>query len=69
MKNNLKESINETVTSSQNTKLVNRKDDKTFINEKMVIKRDPNNSIFKSSPNQAFLSQAKEKYIHNFLPF
>ena len=45
MKNNLKESINETVTSSQNTKLVNRKDDKTFINEKMVKKPDPNNSI------------------------
>ena len=61
MKNNLKEGINETVTSSQNTKLVNRKDDKTFINEKMVIKPDPNKSIFKSSPNPAFFSQANKK--------
>ena len=61
MKNNLKESNSETVTSSQNTKLVNRKDDKTFINEKMVIKPDPNKSIFKSSPNPAFFSQANKK--------
>ena len=59
--NNLKESNSETVTSSQNTKLVNRKDDKTFINEKMVIKPDPNKSIFKSSPNPAFFSQANKK--------
>ena len=61
MKNNIKENNSETVSSSQNTKLVNRKDDKTFINEKMVIKPDPNKSIFKSSPNPAFFSQANKK--------
>ena len=61
MKNNIKESNSETVSSTQNTKLVNRKDDKTFINEKMVIKPDPNKSIFKSSPNPAFFSQANKK--------
>ena len=43
------------------TKFVNRKDDKTFINEKMVIKPDPNKSIFKSNPNPAFFNQANTK--------
>ena len=42
-------------------KFVNRKDDKTFINEKMVIKPDPNKSIFKSNPNPAFFNQANTK--------
>ena len=42
-------------------KFVNRKDDKTFINEKMVIKPDPNKSIFKSNPNPAFFNQANAK--------
>ena len=42
-------------------KFVNRKDDKTFINEKMVIKPDPNKSIFKSNPNPAFFNQANSK--------
>ena len=40
---------------------MNRKEDKTFINEKMVIKPDPNKSIFKSSPNPAFFNQANKK--------
>ena len=48
------------VSISQN-KFVNRKEDKTFINEKMVIKPDPNKSIFKTNPNPAFFNQAKNK--------
>ena len=62
-KNNMKEN-SEPITSNQgnqSNKLVNRKDDKTFINEKMVIKPDPNKSIFKSIPNPAFFSQANKK--------
>ena len=74
IKNSIKENNNELIQSAPiqsnqntntntntNTKLVNRKDDKTFINEKMVIKPDPNKSIFKSSPNPAFFSQANKK--------
>ena len=62
-KNNIKEN-NENTQNTQTTnqnKFVNRKDDKTFINEKMVIKPDPNKSIFKSSPNPAFFNQANKK--------
>ena len=62
-KNNIKEN-NENTQNNQITnqnKFVNRKDDKTFINEKMVIKPDPNKSIFKSSPNPAFFNQANKK--------
>ena len=62
-KNNIKENNENTQnnqTMNQN-KFVNRKDDKTFINEKMVIKPDPNKSIFKSSPNPAFFNQANKK--------
>ena len=40
-------------------KFVNRKDDHTFINEKMKIRPDPNKSIFKTNPNSAFFNQAK----------
>ena len=40
---------------------VNRKDDKTFVNEKMVIKHDPNHSIFKMKPNKAFFNNAKKQ--------
>ena len=40
-------------------KFVNRKDDHTFVNEKMKIRPDPNKSIFKTSPNSAFFNQAK----------
>ena len=62
-KNNIKEN-NENTQNNQTTnqnKFVNRKEDKTFINEKMVIKPDPNKSIFKSSPNPAFFNQANKK--------
>jgi hypothetical protein len=62
-KNNIKEN-NENTQNNQTTnqnKFVNRKDDKTFINEKIVIKPDPNKSIFKSSPNPAFFNQANKK--------
>ena len=53
------EKNNDNNTSNQ-VKFVNRKDDNTFINEKMVIKPDPNKSIFKSLPNSAFFNQAKK---------
>ena len=43
------------------TKFVNRKDDNTFINEKMKIRPDPNKSIFRTNPNTAFFNQAKNK--------
>ena len=52
---------NNDITAISQTKFVNRKDDKTFINEKMVIKPDPNKSIFKSNPNPAFFNQANKK--------
>ena len=32
-----------------------------FVNEKMVIKPDPNKSIFKAVPNSAFFNQGKQK--------
>ena len=50
--NNLNNNIN-------HNKFVNRKDDHTFVNEKMKIRPDPNKSIFKTSPNSAFFNQAK----------
>ena len=64
--NNLNENRNSTkknddICALSQTKFVNRKDDKTFINEKMVIKPDPNKSIFKSVPNPAFFNQANKK--------
>ena len=59
-KNANKDNTNDICATSQ-AKLVNRKDDKTFINEKMVIKPDPNKSIFKSNPNPAFFNQANTK--------
>ena len=52
---------NNDICALSQTKLVNRKDDKTFINEKMIIKPDPNKSIFKSIPNSAFFNQANKK--------
>ena len=60
MKNQQKENSND-LGNINPSKLVNRKDDKTFINEKMVIKPDPNKSIFKSNPNPAFFNQANNK--------
>ena len=44
-----------------NTKFVNRKEDHTFVNEKMKIRPDPNKSIFRTNPNSAFFNQAKNK--------
>ena len=52
---------NNDICALSQTKFVNRKDDKTFINEKMIIKPDPNKSIFKSIPNSAFFNQANKK--------
>ena len=52
--NNINNNIN-------HNKFVNRNDDKTFVNEKMKIRTDPNKSIFKTSPNSAFFDQAKNK--------
>ena len=52
---------NNDICALSQTKFVNRKDDKTFINEKMVIKPDPNKSIFKSIPNPAFFNQSNKK--------
>ena len=42
-------------------KFVNRKEDHTFVNEKMKIRPDPNKSIFRTNPNSAFFNQAKNK--------
>ena len=50
--NNVNNNIN-------HNKFVNRKDDHTFVNEKMKIRPDPNKSIFKTSPNSAFFNQPK----------
>ncbi len=44
---------------NENVKFINRREDNTFVNEKMVIKRDPNKSIFKQNPNQDFFKNAK----------
>ena len=44
-----------------NNKFVNRKEDNTFVNEKMKIRPDPNKSIFRTNPNSAFFNQAKNK--------
>jgi hypothetical protein len=40
---------------------VNRKDDNTFVNAKMVIKRDPSYSIFKTNANKDFFSNAPKE--------
>ena len=61
IRTNIRESNEQPPINQNSNKLVNRKDDKTFINEKMVIKPDPNKSIFKSSPNPAFFNQANKK--------
>ena len=58
---NINKDTNNDITAISQTKFVNRKDDKTFINEKMVIKPDPNKSIFKSNPNPAFFNQANKQ--------
>ena len=42
-------------------KYVNRKQDSSFVNRKMVIKPDPNKSIFNSNKNMAFFQQAENQ--------
>ena len=42
-------------------KYVNRKKDLSFINQKMVIRPDPNKSIFNSNKNMAFFQQANSQ--------
>ena len=44
---------------NENIKFIIKREDNTFVNEKMVIKRDPNKSIFKQNPNQDFFKNAK----------
>ena len=56
--NNINNNIN---AINHNNKFVNRKDDNTFINEKMKIRPDPKKSIFRTSPNSAFFNQGKNK--------
>ena len=48
--------------NNNNVKItVNRKEDNKFVNEKMVIKPNPNHSIFKCQPNQEFFKKAKKQ--------
>ena len=42
-------------------KYINRKKDLSFINQKMVIRPDPNKSIFNSNKNMAFFQQANNQ--------
>ena len=44
----------------QNNKLKGKKSS-NFVNEKMIIKPDPNKSIFKAVPNSAFFNQGNQK--------
>ena len=58
-KRSTEEEGNNNINNINHNKFVNRKDDHSFINEKMKIRPDPNKSIFKTSPNSAFFNQAK----------
>ena len=46
--------------NTQNNKLKGKKSS-NFVNEKMIIKPDPNKSIFKAVPNSAFFNQGNQK--------
>ena len=46
--------------SSTQTKIKGKKSN-NFVNEKMIIKPDPNKSIFKAVPNSAFFNQKNQK--------
>ena len=62
--NNVDNSNNMNVSSNfgnNNKNIVNRKDDNSFINEKMVIKPDPKHSIFKTNRNKEFFNKAKQQ--------
>ena len=54
---------NNTTSNFNNTKknFVNRRADNTFVDEKMVIKRDPNKSISKAKPNMDFFKNVNKK--------
>jgi hypothetical protein len=59
-----KENINTTGAVTGNSTSHNKskgKKSNNFVNEKMVIKPDPNKSIFKAIPNPAFFKQGKKK--------
>ena len=43
--------------NNKNTKFINKKKNFSFVNEKMVIKPDPNKSIFNTMKNMAFFRQ------------
>ena len=45
----------------EHTKYINRKKDNSFVNQKMIIKPDPNKSIFNSNKNMAFFQQNKNQ--------
>ena len=53
---------NNTTSNFNNTKknFVNRRADNTFVDEKMVIKRDPNKSISKAKPNMEFFKNVNK---------
>ncbi len=54
---------NNTTSNFNNTKknFVNRRADNTFVDEKMVIKRDPNKSISKAKPNMDFFKNVNKQ--------
>jgi len=59
-----KENMNTTGAATGNSTSHNRskgKKSNNFVNEKMVIKPDPNKSIFKAIPNPAFFKQGNKK--------
>ena len=47
--------------SSNNQNKFKGKKSNNFVNEKMIIKPDPNKSIFKAVPNSAFFNQGNQK--------
>jgi len=48
-------------TNTQNNNKLKGKKSNNFVNEKMIIKPDPNKSIFKAVPNSAFFNQGNQK--------
>ena len=56
---NLSKESNRLNIGLKNNKYVNRKKDYSFVNQKMVIRPDPNKSIFNSNKNMAFFQQAQ----------
>ena len=58
---NLSKESNRSTLGLKYPKYVNRKKDFSFVNQKMVIKPDPNKSIFNSNRNMAFFQQAQQQ--------